>query len=659
MKQKVFWVAIVGAAFLAAALPLSPAEHYKVLNYPGNFYFGHVSYIEPGDGGEGPVILREGREVPEPAVLNFPVGPGDVVRTSPDRRLEIQFDTGTLVRLDFATEVKVETILARSLSSLDELSNLNLVAGRVYVMYKEYNRRETFQILTANAAVKMRHNSVSLISSAADGSTEVQVAVGRARVLFGEDTARLREQEVRKQERFIVRGNHQSQLASSIDGTDFELWNRDVNARFAELHEGLTPIPKPVQRMSPAVFYFAQNYGNLYGEWLWDDFLGYVWRPFIDNGRYPWGWQPYYYGQWAYSSAGMFWVPQEPWGWIPYHLGIWHWDKKKGWVWLPGSLFAPAWVDWAFYFGYAAWRPWGLYDWWGYGMSGFYYLDGNWSYEGPVPLRTITKDQLKKPTAAPFPVPKEIRSVLKNVQTALSKQDPRIMDSMKETPRHLVLVPKGDLNAREIHEKALSWDKVPKPTGVPPATSGPGAFRRFDNPGAEAARILRGVEAPPSLPQRSGKPEPRPAEAASSAAAPGTEGRPGPAVGQREGTPGRPEDSGTAPGPAMRFRDWNPDLKLARELGLRIEYSSPRNEVLCPELRLSSRDRSRGPGLRDAYYEASSGSGGSSGGASSSGSSGSSASSSSDRQSGRSSSGTERSAEKGTAKGGESGKIKN
>ncbi|MFO7732905.1 MAG: hypothetical protein R6X21_04565, partial [Candidatus Aminicenantes bacterium] len=105
---------------------------------------------------------------------------------------------------------------------------------------------------------------------------------------------------------------------------------------------------------------------------------------------------------------------------------------------------------------------------------------------------------------------------------------------------------------------------------------------------------------------------------------------------------------------ALRFRDWNPDLKLARELGLRIEYSSRRNEVLCPELRLSSRDRSRGPVLRDAYYEASSGSGGSSGVASSSGSSGSS-----DRPSGRSSSGAERSAEKGTTKGGESGKIKN
>ncbi len=145
--------------------------------------------------------------------------------------------------------------------------------------------------------------------------------------------------------------------------------------------------------MPPAVFYFAQTYGNYYGEWLWDDFYGYVWRPYIDNGRYPWGWGPYYYGQWSYSGGQMFWVPQEPWGWIPYHLGIWQWDKKHGWVWLPGSLFAPAWVDWDFYFGYACWRPWNLFDWmygdpYMYGSDpywiwNFRYMNGNWQYYWP------------------------------------------------------------------------------------------------------------------------------------------------------------------------------------------------------------------------------------------------------------------------------------
>jgi hypothetical protein len=43
-----------------------------------------------------------------------------------------------------------------------------------------------------------------------------------------------------------------------------------------------------------------------------------------------------------------------------------------------------------------------------------------------------------------------------------------------------------------------------------------------------------------------------------------------------------------------RFIDWNPDLRVARTLGVRIEYSSRTNEVRCPELRLSSRDREPG-----------------------------------------------------------------
>lgn len=321
---------LVAAVVLAGVLPLRAADHYRLVNDKRNFYYGHISYIEPTPDGRDPVILREGSPRPEPGLLNSPVGPGDIVRTSSDRRCEIQFDSGTIVRLDFDTEVKVETVLARSLSSSQQISNLALVTGRIYVMYKEYDRREVFQILTANAAVKMRHNSVSTIAAAADGSSDVQVGLGRARVLFGADLARLKEQEVRKLERFVVLKSHQSQMASFIEDTDFELWNRDINARFAELHEGLTVLPKPLQRLPPAVFHFAQKFGNRYGEWLWDDYLGYVWRPYIDNMAYPWGWQPYYYGHWAYAGGQMFWIPQEPWGWVPYHLGIWHWDKKRG-----------------------------------------------------------------------------------------------------------------------------------------------------------------------------------------------------------------------------------------------------------------------------------------------------------------------------------------
>ena len=66
------------------------------------------------------------------------------------------------------------------------------------------------------------------------------------------------------------------------------------------MHEGQSFIPKPIQRYPKAVYYFAQKYSNIHGEWVWDDLYGYVWRPHINDHRYPWGnWQPYTYGQWT------------------------------------------------------------------------------------------------------------------------------------------------------------------------------------------------------------------------------------------------------------------------------------------------------------------------------------------------------------------------
>lgn len=588
MKRVGFRKWVPGIVFLIATSGLWAAEHYKVLNGPKDFYFGHISYIETTPEGTDPVVLREGWSKPEQAVLNLPIGPGDTVRTSAGRRCEIQFDTGTIVRLDFNTTVRVETILARSLSSLESLSNLALDKGRVYVIYKEYNRGEMFQVLTPNAAVKMKHNSVALIAAAGDGSTEAQVKYGKARVLFGADEKLLTDREVRKGERLIVQKDDQSELATAIADTAFELWNKDVNAHFDDLHEGLTALPKPIQKLPKAVFYFAQTYGSRFGEWLWDDFYGYVWRPFIDNGMYPWGWQPYFYGQWANAAGQMFWVPQEPWGWIPYHLGVWQWDKKHGWVWLPGSMFAPAWVTWDFYFGYASWRPWSLYDWmYGFGsfsggFPGFSFLNGGWYYDwpygnnGPGPAlngtRTIIrKDQLKQPVSGPYPVPSEFKGVLKRVITAYERGDVRIRDSAREIPRQLIFVAKGDLNARAVHEKALTWDQVPK-SGPPPSGESSAARRPID-PRREAVRVFRGAGAPAAVPQR------HDVDVPTAPAAPG-----------RLATPVRRAGS-----PVARFRDWNPDLRVARELGVHIVYSSVRNEVRCPELGLSSKDRELSP----------------------------------------------------------------
>ncbi len=603
MKSGGFRKVVQGMIFLVASSGLWSADHYKVLNGPKNFYYGHISYIEATPDGTDPVVLREGQSVPEQAVLNLPVGPGDMVRTSADRRCEIQFDTGTVVRLDFNTVVRVETILARSLSSLEQISILALDKGRIYVMYRAYDRREIFQVLTPNAAVKMKHNAVALIAAAEDGSTETQVKYGKAQMRFGASERLLDDQTVRKGERLIVQKDDQFQLAFAIADTAFELWNKDVNAHFEDLHEGLTALPKPIQKLPGAVFYFAQTYGSRYGEWLWDDFYGYVWRPFINNGMYPWGWKPYYYGQWAMTGGQMFWVPQEPWGWIPYHLGIWQWDKKHGWVWLPGSMFAPAWATWDFFFGYACWRPWSLYDWMGgpyYYGSGFNYLDGGWFYNWPYvndglgmagnPGRTIVrKDQLKQPGATTYPVPSELKGVLKKVTTAYESGDARIRDSASEVPGHLVFVAKGDLKAPAVNEKAMTWDRVPK-SGAPPAKEN-GVARRPVDPQREAVRAFRGGETPAAGPERRVNPAGKTVDRGNFVAVPLAPGRSETPVRRDDASRAGKNIGGAVAGPGARFRDWNPDVRVARDLGVSIEYSTARNEVRCPELGISSRDR--------------------------------------------------------------------
>ncbi|MBM3312082.1 MAG: FecR domain-containing protein, partial [Candidatus Aminicenantes bacterium] len=315
-----------GAGMLLAAWAAGQAsDHYQVINRPKDFYFGHISLVEIKNDGQDPVVLREGAAKPELAVLNTPIGPGDTVQTA-GRRVEIQLDNGTILRLDSNSELKVETILAQSLSSGQKLTNLVLRRGQLYAMYKQFSARETFQVLTTTAAVKLTMDTVAMVERAEDGTTSVQVKRGRADVLYGPTKDNLKAQKVGRAERVTIAPDHRFALQGYLAGSDFERWNEQINADFVDLHEGLTPLPKPVQRLPRAIVYWAQRWGNQYGEWVWDDFLGYLWRPFY-NDRYPSGsWVPYYHGQWTRVGGQMFWVPNEPWGWVPYHLGVWHWS---------------------------------------------------------------------------------------------------------------------------------------------------------------------------------------------------------------------------------------------------------------------------------------------------------------------------------------------
>ncbi len=603
MKQRA--IIVLGALALSFLFAQPAVGNYKMINGAKDFYFGHISYVEIKHDGKDPVVFREGQVRPEVALLNLPLGPGDIIQTSDARRCEVQFDNGTIVRLDYDTELKIETILAPSLSTAKKISNLLLAKGQVYVMYKKYDSLEIFQIITPSAAIKLSHHAIAMIRSSEEG-TDVQVEQGKAQILYGEDKSNLLEVKLKAKERALITPDHQAKPASYAGESDFHAWNASVNENFRVLHEE-SFLPKPIEKLPKAVVYFAQRYGNVYGEWLWHPLYGYVWRPYY-NDYYPWGtWHPLYYGSWTVYQGQLFWIPEEPWGWVPYHLGIWMWDPKKGWLWLPGSMFAPAWAVWDFYFGYYFWRAWSLFDWY-YGAY-FYWPQMGYpfhygmEYEPDVPpgrapeevLHAIRKDQLQKKKTVSPPIPKEMKKVLQTTLKALERADASVLSTLREIPRKAVAVKREDLTSPRLREKAISIERFfeqPESKRMLERESTPqdslsvsrGALRTIQRSQAigelefrALGRQVGGEKIRPS--DFSGiAPSPRPAEVA-----------PDVKAGGKIEVPVARDLAPPSLSPSFRFRDWNPDVKTAIQMGVRISYSSRTNEVSCPELGLASR----------------------------------------------------------------------
>jgi hypothetical protein len=89
-------------------------------------------------------------------------------------------------------------------------------------------------------------------------------------------------------------------------------------------------------------------------------------------------------GHWAYADDDYVWVSDYPWGWAPFHYGRWAY-LGTGWGWIPGRVYAPAWVSWrvgAPGFGFVGWGPmaptWG---WRGGAVMNFGFgVEPRWSY---------------------------------------------------------------------------------------------------------------------------------------------------------------------------------------------------------------------------------------------------------------------------------------
>jgi uncharacterized membrane protein YgcG len=507
----------------------------------GESIYGHISYVDK----DATVIRQDKTE--HKAVVNLPVAPGDQVVTGEKGRCELQFDNGTIIRLDNDSRLKVTTVLAPSLTSRWKITTLHLMRGGLCSMNSNYNR-EMFQIITPNAALDFKKRSTSFIRMKDSGDTFIFAQRGKFKVMFGEDVDSLKTETIRAKKGYTITADHQMRIDEGKRDFDFVAWNEYVNRNFKDLHYGISKVPKKIYRYNKALVYWAEKWSSLFGEWVYDDILGYVWKP--ADEYFAWAARPFFHADFTYVNGEMFVVPQQPWGWIPAHMGTWVW-MKWGWTWVPGSAFSPGLYSGTFS-GYSFMYPRSWYyptmEYWitcCYGSYDLYYTYRDygvkvWRENYQKKYKTYKKEPgLKK-------IPKPIRALIGKMNKAPVRV---VKERLGTEPRLAMIGMKKLAPLLKSVKPAVKVNKNKKIVSTSAKTS-------VNSNKISASSVINPEDSIRSKESKGFKFKAR---------------------------------GGGVRVPLKGFRDWNPDSQWASYSGHKIVYSSKNNEVVCPSLGLSSK----------------------------------------------------------------------
>jgi len=193
-------------------------------------------------------------------------------------------------------------------------------------------------------------------------------AIERERALIEQDRIELerqtgqaaadQEEALRKREEDIARREGKlQQLQASLEEKE-----ENLGARGQELSErdreiaGREALPFEQEEQTLPVADYGTFYDSLssYGSWFETPDYGYVWQPAVVREA---NWRPYSRGRWVCSDRGWTWVSEEPFGWATYHYGRWALTSGRGWIWVPGTEWAPCWVSWRENDSHIGWAP--------------------------------------------------------------------------------------------------------------------------------------------------------------------------------------------------------------------------------------------------------------------------------------------------------------
>jgi hypothetical protein len=194
-------------------------------------------------------------------------------------------------------------------------------------------------------------------------------------------------------------------------------------------------------------------------------------------------------------------------------------------------------------------------------------------------LNKISKDQLKKPAyRLLFEMPEELRKPYKALTKAMKKGDENVLVSLRGITKHSLVVSTPDLNTPKIQGKAVKLELVLNTIRNLPSGSSQKTTLNFKP---------RSPEDSASLAVRSFEKNARMAELKNNVP-PGLGGKSDDAVPVRPSRAVSSDIKSMVPVSPVRFHDWNPDFQIAQQIGVDIHYIGGRNEIYCPQLRLSS-----------------------------------------------------------------------
>lgn len=254
----------------------------------------------------------------ENAFLNLPITQGTQLRTGANGRTEVEFEDGSTLRLGPNSSLVFGTL---SLSDAGKhVSSMTLDAGLIYVNSLGKSG-DSFALSFGSEKIALDHAVHFRVDMSAQPAT-LAVFKGDVAAVGPSGTVAVARN---KTASFSTSDNDKVALANKVVEGPLDGWDREAIAyhdQYAKTSSSGSPYGYGLSDLN-----YYGGYYNVPG-------YGTMWQPYFTSV----GWDPFMDGVWGwYPGMGYMFASAYPWGWLPYYYGNWAFVPAYGWMWQPGG----------------------------------------------------------------------------------------------------------------------------------------------------------------------------------------------------------------------------------------------------------------------------------------------------------------------------------